>query len=365
MADLIADVKIGEKWMSADFHLGFNKKVISPPQLKSIVIPIPGTSDVLDLTEAVSGSAEYDRRTIDIILISTAGKDSYYEVQSELSNYLHGRMLPIIFNVDPKYYWMGRIEIKSVEPMYYGSIITLQATVDPYKYEILTPEAILEYTDIPVPNVPGLGVEYSSYIEGSGWQTPVINGLTSGTTGQALRLEAYKISLIGTNAALYDVHYRTHVQNEGWGPWFKNGAVSGTTGEALRAEGLQVVITLAGEEPTGVQPDFGITYATHIENIGWQYPASNGVVSGTVGEALRMEAMRIWISTKTSIFGVRKKLCPRFTCTGNVVVTYGNRGYYLTPGENEVSGIYLGAGEHILSFAGSGTVTVEYTGGSL
>ncbi|MBR2682505.1 MAG: peptidoglycan DD-metalloendopeptidase family protein, partial [Atopobiaceae bacterium] len=87
------------------------------------------------------------------------------------------------------------------------------------------------------------------------------------------------------------VTYRTHVQNVGWQGWKKNGAMSGTSGQALRLEGIN--IKLENKPVSG-----GITYRTHVQNIGWQGWRSDGAMSGTSGKALRLEAIQIKLTGK-------------------------------------------------------------------
>ncbi len=368
MSDVRADVKIGSKWMTADMNLYFYDKAISAPEIKSAKIPIPGTSHTINLTSALSGDVEYNERTITLKLISVADKDEYYNVQSELENYLHGQTFQIIFNVDPDYYWVGEVAVTNIERTWYGQIFTLTCTVDPYKYETHTDLAVHNYNNIPVPEITTVGVQYSSYIQDTGWQTPVTNGEISGTVGLGLRLEAIKIELIGLSSDLYSVNYRIHIQDEGWQAWHKDGEVAGTIGEALRAEAIQIAVTLKDDVVTIeniAKVPFGVIYTAQIENIGWQEPASDGYLSGTTGESLRMEAMRIYISTKVKIYGIRKRISPIMDCSAAMIVTDMERGYYLNAGINQVSGIFLGAGEHTLSFAKPGIVSIDYRGGSL
>lgn len=82
------------------------------------------------------------------------------------------------------------------------------------------------------------------------------------------------------------VSYSTHVENIGWQNQVKNGATSGTEGRSLRLEGIK--INLQNQDYEG-----GIEYQTHVQNIGWQRYVSNGMVSGTSGKSLRLEAIRI------------------------------------------------------------------------
>ena len=81
-------------------------------------------------------------------------------------------------------------------------------------------------------------IKYSSHIEETGWTDYKIDGETSGTTGKAKRLEAYKIELIGSK----DIEYRSYIEGTGWESFKKNGEISGTTGQSLPIEAIQIRI---------------------------------------------------------------------------------------------------------------------------
>jgi uncharacterized protein YjdB len=147
----------------------------------------------------------------------------------------------------------------------------------------------------------------------------VSNGDLSGTEGEGKRLEAIKIELTGADKDNYDIYYRVHAQNYGWLGWAKNGEASGTSGEGLRLEAIQIVI-VSKEESDSFDENIGnvksvkteayvsssgtditvdgadttsIVYRTHIQNIGWQAWKYNGAVSGTSGQAKRLEGIYI------------------------------------------------------------------------
>ncbi|MDD2414330.1 MAG: hypothetical protein PHI94_04080 [Eubacteriaceae bacterium] len=105
--------------------------------------------------------------------------------------------------------------------------------------------------------IAGLGITYQAHIENIGWQdTWGADGSEAGTTGQALRDEAFKIKLTGDKASQYDVYYRVHVQNYGWMNWASNGNPAGTTGMAHRGEAIQIVIVEKGSgAPTPTPPN--------------------------------------------------------------------------------------------------------------
>jgi hypothetical protein len=85
------------------------------------------------------------------------------------------------------------------------------------------------------------------------------------------------------------VTYRTHVQNIGWQPYMSNGAEAGTEGKSLRVEAMNISLTGA---PAGAS----ITYQAHVQNIGWQKAVTNGAEAGTDGKGLRVEAFRITLN---------------------------------------------------------------------
>ena len=146
-------------------------------------------------------------------------------------------------------------------------------------------------------------IEYQTHVQTYGWQNWVKNGAVSGTQGQAKRLEAIKIRLTGALAEKYDVYYRVHAQTYGWLDWAKNGEAAGTEGLAKRLEAIEIrLVEKGGSAPGSTERPYvtpppatvdGINYQTHVQTYGWQAWKANGAVSGTSGEAKRLESIRI------------------------------------------------------------------------
>ncbi len=157
----------------------------------------------------------------------------------------------------------------------------------------------LEAINIYLDNLPvSGGIEYSTHIQNIGWQDFKKNKEMSGTSGRSLRLEAIKIRLTGEIANQYDVYYRVHCQDIGWMGWAKNGESAGTAGFSYRLEAIEIkVVAKNGAAPGSTSNKFkqNIRYQTHVQNYGWQGYVNSGVVSGTIGQSLRLEAIRIKI----------------------------------------------------------------------
>ena len=49
-----------------------------------------------------------------------------------------------------------------------------------------------------------------------------------------------EVKLTGDLAKHYDILYRVHVSNIGWMPWVKNGVTAGTTGRGLPIEAVEM-----------------------------------------------------------------------------------------------------------------------------
>lgn len=136
------------------------------------------------------------------------------------------------------------------------------------------------------------GVFYQSHVQTYGWQTWKQNGETSGTSGQAKRLEAIKIKLQKMKVS-GNIEYQSHVQTYGWEKsWKKNGQLSGTSGKAKRLEAVKIRLT--GE----MKNKYDVYYRVHAQSYGWLGWAKNGEKAGTEGLAKRLEAVQIVLVEK-------------------------------------------------------------------
>jgi len=84
-----------------------------------------------------------------------------------------------------------------------------------------------------------------------------------------------------------DVHvsYTTHVQDVGWQDPVSDGKVAGTSGRGLRLEGIKINVT--GDS------NLEVAYTTHVQEYGWLSNSYDGAMSGTSGESKRLEAIMI------------------------------------------------------------------------
>lgn len=192
----------------------------------------------------------------------------------------------------------------------------------------------LEGIEICLQGKADMQIQYTTHCQSYGWMPWSSDGDMSGTSGEAKRLEAIKIQLSGKDADKYDVYYRVHAQSYGWLGWTKNGEAAGTSGYGKRLEGIQIIVLKKDEKlnenyggitsaenaayiaKAGTSPVYGgtttsalypyipgsavtnVTYRTHVQSYGWQGYRYNGKMSGTEGEAKRLEGIEIKLTNQ-------------------------------------------------------------------
>jgi beta-N-acetylglucosaminidase/uncharacterized protein YjdB len=171
----------------------------------------------------------------------------------------------------------------------------------------------MEAIKISLDNAPYPGdITYKTHVQDYGWLNNVSNGAVSGTSGESKRLEAIQISLTGEMEQHYDIYYRVHAEEYGWLDWAKNGNSAGTQGLSKRLEAIEIVLVAKGGAAPGSTNkaliiDPSVTYSTHVQNYGWLASVSDGQMSGTQGQAKRMEAIKISLTNSPFPGGVSYK----------------------------------------------------------
>ena len=151
------------------------------------------------------------------------------------------------------------------------------------------------------PSVAGeanVNIAYRTHVQSFGWQGWKYNGVMSGTSGKAKRLEGINIKL--TNKPYSgSIVYTTHVQSLGWqgnennvNTWFRDGQMAGTSGRAKRLEAIRVALT--GE----MAEHYDVYYRVHAQTYGWLAWAKNGEAAGTAGLSKRLEGIQIVLVPK-------------------------------------------------------------------
>ena len=124
-----------EKSAYDEWNIVLTKADIPLPEPKTSLVEIKGADGVLDLSEVLTGDILYNNRTITLTFEMMDDTD-YYDLVSNISNYLHGRIVTISLTNDEDYYYVGRASISQWQCIKRQGIIVITVDAEPYKYSV-------------------------------------------------------------------------------------------------------------------------------------------------------------------------------------------------------------------------------------
>lgn len=170
----------------------------------------------------------------------------------------------------------------------------------------------VEALRVSIANAPEDAVQIQVHVQDIGWPSNdlwVGNGGLAGTTGQSKRIEAVRMKLSDNLSEKYSVWYRVHVAEIGWMTWACDGQNAGTVGYGHAVEAIQITVLPKGEVPSNMSGQSidqafedraddpaSVVYAAHVQEIGWQTSVEDGLMAGTTGRSLSIEAIRASLS---------------------------------------------------------------------
>ena len=137
-------ITFGDKNTWDDWHLApATRPVFAPPALKTKIIDIPGGDGAIDLTEALTKYPVYNNRTgsFEFIVVNdfyepVKTHEEWYEVYSNIMDYLHGKTMRVILEDDKDYFYEGRFTVSEWVSDKDFSKINIDYNVGPYKWEV-------------------------------------------------------------------------------------------------------------------------------------------------------------------------------------------------------------------------------------
>lgn len=123
------------------------------------------------------------------------------------------------------------------------------------------------------------------HFQNIGWTDWITtNGGVAELYKDGYRLEAVEIAT--KNLPGSSVKYQSHIQNVGWVGFRKNGEKSGSTGNSLRLEAIKILLENAPS-------NYSIEYETNLKGIGWSGWKKDGELSGTTGISKEVNGIRV------------------------------------------------------------------------
>lgn len=149
-------VTFGSKNSYTDWGLILKNKTIGLPEVKTEQVDVNGMDGVLDLTEAVTSHVRYKNRTLSFTFTIISGIRAFQQIQSEIANYIHGKMLKVIVSDDSGFYYTGRCKVNPFRSSKKTAEIVIDVDAYPYKLEVDGTQAGQEWLWDPFSFVDGI-----------------------------------------------------------------------------------------------------------------------------------------------------------------------------------------------------------------
>lgn len=131
---------VNNSWEDLDL-IPINPPIFSPPPLKEVLIDVPGSNGIIDLSDFSTGSPLYSNRTgsFEFYVINKSGNKNYWsEIYSKILYFLNKKEVYAILDDDKYYYYKGKFYINDFKSDKIASKIVINYNVYPYKYEIIS-----------------------------------------------------------------------------------------------------------------------------------------------------------------------------------------------------------------------------------
>lgn len=201
-------VLFGGKHSYYEWGLILQKKEIQSPEPKINQIELEGRDGVLDLSDFF-GEVKYKNRSLSFQFAKMdIHQEGFLALYSLVQNELHGKVMEVILDDDPSYYYKGRVTINEWKSEKNLGQIVIEVDAEPYKYKVaetvvtqaVTGEDIVVLTNgrkkvVPTIDITGnvnltFGVNYYALSEGR-YELPAVrleegeNTITLSGTGTA------------------------------------------------------------------------------------------------------------------------------------------------------------------------------------
>ena len=141
-----------------DFGLILSGKEIGSPEPKVNQVDVEGSDGVLDYTDYF-GDVKFKNRSLSFIF-STLGQTpaQFMEKFTEVHNAIHGKMMEIVLDDDPEFYYVGRVTVNQWKANRNLAEIIIEVDAEPYKMElhektVALPATVMNLRKMVVPKV--------------------------------------------------------------------------------------------------------------------------------------------------------------------------------------------------------------------
>jgi len=127
--------KLGENTTYDTWGLILKAYSIGMPEPKTNYVSIPYGNGSIDLTEALTGSVQYNDRKIEATFEIIGNRETIQNGFSTIKNIIHGEKFNISVPEDDGYYYIGRIILEGLENKITSGVFDVVMICEPYRYK--------------------------------------------------------------------------------------------------------------------------------------------------------------------------------------------------------------------------------------
>ena len=176
---------------ATDWGLILNATQIDPPTAKKYTVNVDGRDGEIDLSEALTGTIQYENRNVSFTFIASDG--TYQDRQNlimEIMGTIHGKRLNVFTDDDPDHSFVGRWELKDVDTKAGYTTFSITASCEPWRYAVNATKYAFTVQ----------GVQKYTYIQNNGFKRQIallnVQGsitIKKDTISHALTVGSYKL----------------------------------------------------------------------------------------------------------------------------------------------------------------------------
>lgn len=134
-SDGVSSIKGKNTW--DDWHLiPSSRPLVNPPPPNLNIVNIPGTNEVINLTNVLTGNMTYSWRSGSWSFIAENGFKAWHNLYTEIMKYLHGKSYRCILEDDQDHYYDGYFTVSGWNSGPNYSTITIDYKLYPFKFSL-------------------------------------------------------------------------------------------------------------------------------------------------------------------------------------------------------------------------------------
>ena len=114
------------------------RPTVSPPEPKTTYVSVPYRDGDIDISTALTdGQIRFENRELDFKFSTFDNVPYWSTLFSRIQNYMHGKIMHIVLDNDPEFYYIGRVSVEPMESDGYRGYLGVKVDAQPYKKDIL------------------------------------------------------------------------------------------------------------------------------------------------------------------------------------------------------------------------------------